>query len=187
VIGTDAWKSDLWFHSDDADHTLLLRAIGAQRPEAAVTFHRTGTFLDVLAQVFHRTVTTAALQLTLPAETFGATRVRSSNGTSQYIPLLTPDGPAVQHVLFVESIEPYRTNIGIVSDEAAVADVTVYDAAGVAVLHERLVTPGGIAQMPVSVPVSNGRAAVHFVAGRGRAYGSFIDGRTADATYVEGQ
>lgn len=187
VISTEAWTSDLWFHADHADHTLLLRAIGAQRPEATVTFHRTGTFLDVLAQVFHRTVTTAALQLTLPAETFAATRVRGDNHTSQYVPLLTPDGPATQHILFVETLEPYRTNLGIVSDEPALAEVTVFDSAGVAVMHEQLTTAGGVAQVPVSVRVSNGRAVVRFIAGRGRAYGSLVDGRTSDATYVEGQ
>jgi hypothetical protein len=120
-------------------------------------------------------------------ETFGGTAVRSSNGTSQYVPLLTPGGPATQQLLFIDTAPPYRTNIGIVSDEPAFAEVLVYDASGGEVMRTTLGTNGGVAQTAVIPRLINGRAVVRFLAGQGRAYASLIDGRTGDATFVHGQ
>jgi len=111
-----------------------------------------------------------------------------TDGMSQFIPFLTPAGPADQELVFVESDGAYRTNIGIVSAGDAVAVVIVHDAAGAEVQRTTLFTSGGgVAQTAVLPRVVSGRASVHFVTGSGRAYASLIDNGTGDATYVAGQ
>jgi len=127
-----------------------------------------------------------ALRLRLPPGVIADSRV-TRDGVAQHIPFIEPDGPAEQHLVFIESSAAYRTNIGIVADEAAMAQVTVYDSAGLEIERRTLATAGGAAQARVGVPVVAGRAVVRFVAGRGRAYASLIDNRTQDATFVPAQ
>ncbi len=176
------WRTDLWITSR-APEPLRIEAIGAQRPVVEVTLEPVTTFEDVLARLFHRTVTLAALEMTLPRQTIGATRIRT-DGFSQFVQLLTPDGPDEQHLLFIESGGGYRTNIGIVTDEPATAEVVVYDNGGSEIQRSVLSTSGGIAQTAVLTPVINGRAVVRFTGGRGRAYASLVDNGTGDATFV---
>jgi subtilisin-like proprotein convertase family protein len=186
VISTDRWQSDLWFGSTVEVQTLAVQAIGAHRPSVEITIERLTSFENVLARLFHRTLTTAALSLTLPPHTFGATRIRNG-GMSQFVPLLGPRPPGAlpeRQLLFVESGEAYRTNIGIVATEPALALVLVYDAAGSEVARQALSTDGGFAQFTVPVAVTSGRAVVRFLGGDGHAYASLVDNRTGDATFV---
>jgi len=135
---------------------------------------------DVLAGIFPL----AALRVTTDAATM--TRIRT-DGMSQFVPLLERTGPAEQQLLFLETAEPYRTNLGIVSDAPAFAEVIVYDAAGTEVTRTVLSTEGGVAQLQLTRRLVNGRATVRFLGGTGRAYASLVDNRTGDATYVAGQ
>jgi subtilisin-like proprotein convertase family protein len=193
VISTDTWQSDLWLASTSAaqTRTMAVEAIGEQRPSVEVTIERLTAFDDVLARLFHRTLTTAALSITLPPHTFGWTRTRNG-GVSELVPLLGRTetvAPREQHLVFVESGDSYRTNIGIVSAIPAMALVFVYDAAGNEVARGDLSTNGGFTQFAVPGRVTAGRARVQFLLGAGQAeaYASLIDNRTGDATYVQGR
>ena len=182
VNGTN-WRTDLWLTSNASDTLIPIEAIGAQRPSVQILLLPVTTFDDVLARLFHRSVTIAALRMTLPPGTIGATRTRT-DGFSEFVPLLSVEGDAEENLLFVESGGGYRTNLGIVSEEAAVAELIVYDAAGHEVQRTTLATPGGVAQTVVSTPVVNGRALARFLFGHGHAYASLIDNGTGDATFV---
>ncbi|HYC61585.1 MAG TPA: hypothetical protein VEK79_18665, partial [Thermoanaerobaculia bacterium] len=77
-----------------------------------------------------------------------------------------------------------RTNLGIVANGDAIADVVVYDAAGNEVATLLYVTDAGVRHAPLFLPVSGGRARVRFRGNPGQAYASLVDGRTGDATYI---
>lgn len=139
-------------------------------------------FDDVLANLFP----IAALRADLQAPAIATARIRT-DGMSQSVPLLELPGPLEQQLLFIETAEPYRTNIGIVAEAAARAEVVVFDARGAEVLRSVLETEGGVAQLQLVQRIVNGRATVRFLAGNGRAYASPVDNRTGDATYVAGQ
>ncbi|HEV7768543.1 MAG TPA: proprotein convertase P-domain-containing protein [Thermoanaerobaculia bacterium] len=164
VIHTAAWRSDLLLATPNPPQSVQLN-------DADVTIDRITTF--ELTDVTFGTV-----RALLPPGTIGGTRIRS-DGASQFFPLLQPEGQSEQHLVFIESNSAYRTNIGIVSEEPALAEVIVYDAAGSELMRQTV-----SAQMPVTVPVTAGRAVVRFLSGSGRAYASLIDNRTRDATAI---
>jgi hypothetical protein len=163
------WATDLW-------------STGAplQAEAIAGTTIPVSRSVDVLAGLFP----IAALRVTTDAIVMS--RIRT-DGMSQFVPLLERTGPAEQQLLFIETVEPYRTNIGIVSDAPAFVEVLVYDAAGTEVLRTMVSTEGGVAQLQLAQRIVNGRAVVRFLGGTGRAYASLVDNRTGDATYVAGQ
>ena len=153
------------------------------RPGGAATVTIPAAYEDVLARLFHRTVTVAALCTSLPANVYGSSRIVHGT-TTQAVPLLTEtSGP--QHLLFIENDDVHRTNIGIVSESGGSAEVLVYDAAGTEVERSRLSTSGGVAQAALRSRLTNGRAVVRFDTGTGSAYASVIDRGTGDATLIE--
>jgi subtilisin-like proprotein convertase family protein len=183
----EEWRSDVWLFSFEVALDFRMHAIGEGR---TLMDHRLGTgpmiFPDVLGNLFRGELDLAALTIEMRPSFFGMSRIRN-DGMSQFVPLLSPSGPEVQELVFIETENGYRTNIGIVSAAPALAEVVIYDAAGGEVLRTTLATDGGVAQTAVSRRVVNGRATVRFLAGRGRAYASLVDNRTGDATYVPGQ
>ena len=172
VNGTE-WSTDLWTAGGGA---LRVEAITAGQTVPVTRME------DVLAHLFPF----GALRVLLPDGAIAMSRIRS-DGMSQFVPLLPPEGPPEQHLLFIETVAPYRTNIGIVSDEPALAEVTIYDAAGTEVARTTLATAGGVAQLQVLQRVVNGRATVRFAGRPARAYASLVDNRTGDATFIAGQ
>ncbi|HYO78154.1 MAG TPA: hypothetical protein VE010_16965, partial [Thermoanaerobaculia bacterium] len=185
--GTD-WRSDVWLYSFELGIVVRLRAIEEGRSVQRDFLAAGVTVLeDVLAhQYLDGSMSVAALVLELPYSFSAMSRIRT-DGMSQFVPFLDPAGPAEQQLVFIESANGYRTNIGIVAEEAAMAQVVIYDAAGAEVSRTTLSTSGGVAQTAVLTPVIGGRATVRFTAGRGRAYASLVDNSTGDATYVAGQ
>jgi len=180
VISTNepaSWRSDLWVASR-VPGSLIAAAI----PGGSAVAVFPALFDDVLTRLFPGAGSVAALQVAQPANTYAATRITFA-GTTQFVPLL--DASAFrQDLLFVESSEACRTNIGIVAAGPAVAEVRVLDATGAPVETFVLRTEGGVAQVPVSAAVVHGRAVVTFLEGTGRGYASLIDRRSLDATYV---
>lgn len=163
AISVKDWQTDLW-----------LRGHGITR-----------VFPDTLLVSIGRTF--GVLNIRTPPNELAATRIRH-HGTNQFVPLTDFAGPAVQHLLFIENRPPYRTNIGLFTGSYALAEVVVYDAAGVETERMILSTLDFIAQRAVVVPVTSGRAVVRFLNGsRGHAYASLVDSRTGDATYVQGR
>lgn len=169
-ISTAQWRSDIWFGSLAETRVTT----GALNP----VFHPfgiIGVFRDPLV--------------------FVGSRVHNSNGTDQFIPFVghPANVSAEQQLLFIETIPPYRTNIGVFNYFAreARAEVIVYDASGTERQRAVLQTVNGVAQMPVLPQLTSGRAVVRFLdgldLGPGYAYASLVDGRTGDATYVPGR
>jgi subtilisin-like proprotein convertase family protein len=177
--GNPEWRSDAWFASRETG-PLLVDSFPGGTAVAVVP----AVYEDVLARLFHRTVTTSALCATLLANVFASSRIAHGT-TTQAVPFLEP-GPSAQHLLFVEHDGAYRTNIGIVSESGASAEVAVFDAAGVEIERFALSTAAGVAQREVRSVVTNGRAVVSFQLGAGYAYASVIDNATGDATFFPG-
>ena len=173
------WRSDFWAVGDAGDVVAVELTGGG-----SVTTQTNVWLEDVIARLFHRTLTYGAMRATTFTRGFTATRIVHGN-TMQYVPFsrtLIGD----QAVLFVENDSAYRTNLGIVAMGPAEADVIVYDAAGLEVERHRLATLGGFVQVAVGQIVNGGRAEFRF-RGEGRAYASLIDRRTGDATFVAAQ
>jgi subtilisin-like proprotein convertase family protein len=167
AISMDRWRTDVWFSS-----------VEAVRVE-----------LDALW--VNLRLRFGALPVGINANQLAGSRIHSSSGTDQFVPFAGFSTRNEQHLVFIESTPPYRTNIGIFNDSLrTTAEVVVYDAAGTEVQREILSTINGIAQMPVVPGIASGRAVVRFDAldlRPGHAYASLIDDRTGDATYIEGQ
>ena len=174
--GEPLWRSDLWM-SSAATSSARIDLIGDGSVIASVP----AVFEDVLARLFHRTVTMGALRVHVPAQTFAATRI-VSQGRTQFVPLLSPRD-SLQHLLFVESSATHRTNIGVVSEDPVTAEIRVFDSAGVEVERQTLFVANGFAQTRVRALVTNGRAEVR-VDGPARSYASVIGG---DAVFVPSQ
>jgi hypothetical protein len=166
AISVDRWRTDLWFSSANAVR------------------------VELDALWVNLRLRFAALSVGQDPRQLAGSRIRSSSGTDQFVPFAEAHGRNTQQLLFIETIPPYRTNIGIVSDVLeTTAEVVVYDAAGVEVQREVLRTTDGVAQMPVVPGIASGSAVVRFLdgLGPGHAYASLVDSRTDDATYIGGQ
>ncbi|HEX6098287.1 MAG TPA: proprotein convertase P-domain-containing protein [Thermoanaerobaculia bacterium] len=182
LSGQPEWRSDLWIASPNLD----VANIGAS-PGGDVNVTIAGAYEDVLARLFHRTVTIAELCVIATPRSFVSTRI-VHGATTQAVPMAPFPAADAQHFLFVENSAAYRTNIGF-SGAGGLASVTIYDAAGAVVERFSLFTDlsGGVVQREVRSPVTNGRAVVQFALGTGRAYASVIDRRTGDATFFPAQ
>lgn len=184
-VNASSWRSDLWIPSTPNGHDVTfvdaLHGDAVTRRLNAFTF-----FPGVLRQQFGRGDTSGMLVMQVPPFGRAATRI-ANDGTSEYVPFVDPAGPIEQHLVFIESSASYRTNIGIVANEAAVAEVVLFDSAGHELDRRLLDTPRGLASMAVTPHVVNGRAVVRFLAGTGRAFASMIDNASGDAALIQGQ
>jgi len=185
------WRSDLWLGSQRVTPALLVRAISAGRPDIlSIPFEvpREGesrTYLDYAPRDIGAPGTIGVINFPLVPGLYAGARLTNGD-TTQFVPFRSIFGEKTQH-LFVENAGSYRTNIGIMSVVPVEAEVVVYDSSGAAADRQVITLGGGIAQIPVTRTVSNGRAVVRFLSGDGRAYSSIIDKRTGDGTFVEGQ
>jgi subtilisin-like proprotein convertase family protein len=159
AISAGPWRSDAWYRGPNA--TIVHRDVLSQ-------FQRRYGVLELSAGLFEVV----------------ATRIRNGD-THQFVsPMDVEGGAQHQELVFIESVPPYRMNIGIFAKQEATAEVIVYDASGAEVQRALLETFDGIAQTAVPPRVSGGRATVRFLSGSGHAYASLVDNRTGDATYV---
>ncbi len=176
-VNANTWRSDLLLGPSSGAEVAFVTGDSVTRRIPGLAFIQ-----GVLPATFGRS-NTAGIFVT---NAVAATRI-VNNGTSEYAPFLDPIGANQQHLLFIESTDAFRTNIGFIANEAAVAEVTVYDSEGRVVEQRLLDTPRGLAQMAVTQRVLNGRALVRFLSGTGRAYASMIDNATGDSALVLGQ
>src|SRR6185295_20196473 len=100
-------------------------------------------FPAVLRQTFGRTNTSGILVLQIQQFSYAGTRI-VNGGTSEYVPFVDPAGPAEQHIVFIESTNAFRTNVGFVTNEPASAEVTIYDSEGRAIDQRVIETPRGV-------------------------------------------
>ncbi|HJQ40657.1 MAG TPA: proprotein convertase P-domain-containing protein [Thermoanaerobaculia bacterium] len=184
-VNASSWRSDLWVETPTASTAVLfvdaLAGDVVTRTLPPIAFRQ-----GVLPQTFGRSNTFGMLVASFFAGGAASTRI-VNNGTSEYAPFRDPAGAAQQHLLFIESTDAFRTNIGLIANEAALAEVTVYDSEGRVVDQRLLFTPRGLAQTAVTPRVVNGRALVRFLSGTGRAYASTIDNATGDSALTFGQ
>jgi subtilisin-like proprotein convertase family protein len=192
AISHVAWTSDVrLFATEEApaiDVTMF--GFGETIPESVdpPAAGSSSFMLDLVHTLFDDRIPFGALRLALPRGVDAVSRVTFAGHASQFVPFRELYGPSEQHLVFIESGTSYRTNIGIVSDRTAVAEVTIYDSAGAEVDRwTLLVIGGGMAQERLFEPVIGGRAVVRFIAGAGQAYASLVDVRTHDPTFVWGQ
>jgi subtilisin-like proprotein convertase family protein len=176
--GTPLWRSDLWV-SSAVSETVGVSLAG----DGSASVQSPAVVEDVLARLFHRTVTAGAI--VAGGNAFFATRIVHAE-TTQFVPF-SPETAGLQQLLFIENGPDYRTNIGIVAREPVAAEVVVYDASGAERERFTLVATRGLAQASVGVPLTHGRAEVRFLGGSGSAFASLIDRRSGDATFVPGQ
>lgn len=187
LSGTPLWRSDLWVAGPQAATARVYLAGDGERP-VSIPFAAT----DVLAVLFHRTVTTATLLADIPAGAFAANRIVHSDpvrgDTMQYVGFPARFIEGAHQLLFIEHDDRYRTNVGVaVTTENALFEIAVFNAAG-AEIERHLVAAGpGVVQLPVRFRVSGGRAEVRFRSGGGGVYASLIDNRSGDATFFSGQ
>ena len=185
------WRSDLWLASEQVTPALLVRAVSAGRPDIlSMPFEvppqgESRTYLDYAPRDIGAPGTIGVLTFTLVPGLYAGSRLTNGD-TTQFVPFRSIFGLKTQH-LFVENAGSYRTNIGVMCVVPVEAEVVVYDSAGAAVDRQVSALRGGIAQIPVTGTIANGRAVVRFLSGDGRAYSSIIDKRTGDGTFVEGQ
>ncbi|MDP9191813.1 MAG: proprotein convertase P-domain-containing protein [Acidobacteriota bacterium] len=165
AISVDRWRTDVWRSTASS---------------IRIDF-------DVLWVHFLRRYGVIRVELT--ANQIGGTRIRSSSGTDQFVPFAGDAPSGEQHLLFIETTPPYRTNIGIFTDLSVdiTAEAVVYEASGNEVQREILRTVDGAAQIAVTPQIAGGRAVVRLLDGMGHAYASLVDNRTGDATYVQGR
>ena len=176
------WQSDLLLASAaSAPATVTLAGDGERTVN--VPFRAD----DVLAVLFHRTVTTATMSVDVRAGTFPAARVVHGD-TMQYVSFPPQGVEGTNQLLFVENSESYRTNIGVaVTSASALIEISIFNAAGAEIERHTLTAGTGIVQVPVRSRVIGGRAAVLLRTGQGHVYASLIDNRTGDATFFAGQ
>jgi hypothetical protein len=180
------WRTDLWSIVPQPAFPFLIDLtyfIGTQRVSFVGDPARS---IDVVANGFQSPGTAGAIFASIPAEMIAYTRI-AADGMSQFVPFGSVNGPEEKQLVFIETTNGFRTNIGIVSDTEAVAEWVAFDAGGIERQRGVLSTNGGLAQAAITAPLAAGRVRVRFLSGRGRAYASLVDNGTADATFVEGQ
>jgi hypothetical protein len=173
------WTTDLWVEATVPWDLVSFTYHGVLR------IPYSGDHLDYL-QTIVAGPTAGALTIVdhLPDSYLGA---RITHGAmNQFIRPMAVGERREEHLIGVENGGSLRTNIGIVSDAEATAEVLVFDAAGNEVERHLLATAFGLAQTAVARPVTGGRALVRVLSGRARAWASVIDDRSGDAAFVEG-
>ncbi|HEY0143068.1 MAG TPA: proprotein convertase P-domain-containing protein [Thermoanaerobaculia bacterium] len=176
VILSSAWRSDLWLFGDDQMVPLELAARRATAFAGGINYYG-----GVPRALFGFLEAFGALRLQLPSGAHAQTRV-ARDGVSQGVPFREVTAQREHHLPWVENSAAFRTNIGIVSDGEATAEVIIYDSAGAEIERHTIATTNGLAQIPVIAPVSAGRAFARILSGRAWAYTSVVDNGTGDAT-----
>jgi subtilisin-like proprotein convertase family protein len=183
-VNGNSWRTDVWVPATPSVPISFVDAL--QGDVVAKTFLPLTFNEAALPRNFRRSNTFGVLVADIPRSGIAATRI-VNGGTSEYVPFLDPQGAGEQQLLFIESTDAFRTNIGFVANERAVAEVTLFDSTGRLIDDRLLETPRGLAQMAVTGRVVNGRATLHFRVGTGRAYASMIDNATGDSALILGQ
>lgn len=175
AILSPRWRSEMWLYGDDQYASLEMAG------RTTTSFAGGLNYIAAVPRLFGFDEIFAAVRVQAPSGTHAQTRV-VTDGRSQGIPFREVTDQREHHLPWIENTAAYRTNIGIVSDAAAVAEVVVYDSAGNELQREIIATTNGVAQIPVRLRVATGRALVRILSGRAWAYASVIDTATGDAT-----
>ncbi len=177
-----------------ANGTLWRTDVRTTAPQTILRFQSdekpagTAVVRDVLGSLFRVTNTSGVLVANVPANEILTTRTwtDSANGSfGQFIPFFDVNsGAKSTDVLQVEVSPAFRTNIGVMAAVAATARITETNAAGVVLAtYDVSVAPLQLVQIPMTAAVINGRVHVEATAPV-IVYGSLVDNRTGDPTFV---
>jgi len=176
-----------------ANFTFWRTDVRTTSPETILRFRGAGRVVDspilpdVLGFFFGVHDTTGVVEAILPAGAVATTRTWTGS-YGQFVPFRDVDEAAESADIIHVDVSPrFRTNIGVFSPEAAVVTLTQLDAAGIVVArYDFSIAPLELVQLPLTTPVVNGR--VHVEASAPVfAYGSLVDNRTGDPTFISGQ
>lgn len=195
------WRTDLWITS--AGNETPIRgsvffgfAEEGQAPRTGPTMEARNPFTasvfpDVVAAFFlpgRRGAMFSATDRTL----MYSSRIwtEGPHGTyGQFVPFLRPSSNRYQDLLFVESGERERTNVGVVAGDAgAGVSITIFDASGSALQSRRYTLPQyGFAQFQLLEPVTHGWARIEVLSGSIYPYASVVNNRSGDPMFVPAQ
>ena len=211
VSGSANWRSDLRIFNSSADTQLATLTLHPQNNSGSpitaniTIFPGEVRILDnVVQNTFGTTNLGGAVHVTTPADSSlvvtGRTYHQTSNGhLGQFIEAVTPDeaignGERSLNILQAEDSVRFRTNVGIaeVSGEAATVEITVsFPDSKVAPIIRVPLAANEFRQIGLLRELNlgnvyNARISMKVVEGNGRitAYGSLIDMKTQDSTYV---
>src|SRR3954447_9150077 len=178
AINAPLWRTDVRTTSPQT----LLRFQSAERSAAATILP------DILGTFFNAPGTSGVVVATLPAGAIASSRTYTDGTYGQFVPFRgASEAKTSADILQVEVSPKFRTNIGVMSPNAANVTIKLLDAAGA--LLERYdfpLPPLQLVQIPLRANVTNGRVRVESDVPL-FSYGSLIDNRTGDPTFVAGQ
>lgn len=142
---------------------------------------------DVLGTFFNVHNTSGVVVAGLPAGAVASTRTWTGN-YGQFIPFRDIDEAAmISHILHVEVSPKFRTNIGVIAPNGASVTIKLFDAGGIQLArYDTAMAPLQFVQLPLPNVVINGHVEVDATEPV-FAYGSLVDNRTGDPTYIAGQ
>ncbi len=185
------WSTDVYLASG-LNTTIALSYVARGTMQSAMfgsaVFPNTLSYWpDIVRSPFGAPNTAGVMRTTLGLGDFASVVIVNNGAISfgQSVPLLEPAFSAQLDIPFVESSAAFRTNIGLMSEIDAVANVSVLDASGKMLettMHA--LAPNQLDQFTIGVPVTNGRVHIDVLSGRVAAYASVVDNATADAAFV---
>ena len=179
---TDVWMSELAF--GNGAETLTYTDTATLRPASAfIQWQRQTQLKDVVRLTFNAQGTRGMVSTTVGGSVV-KDAVIANGGYRQSVRFLTPVA-TTQDVPYIENSTGFRTNVGLMSDVAAVARVTLYDAAGQELESgTHTLAPLQLDQFAIQPRVVDGRIRVEVLSGRVAAYASVVDNLTGDASFV---
>ena len=173
ALGTD-WRTDLAVTRP----ATITYTTGGESVTRSVAV--TARFEDAVATLFDRPGTTGIMR----GEGFVSARIWTPGTYGQSIEFAAPVNET-RHILHVDQSPEWRTNIGLLSDIDSVVRVSLFNADGALVkADERPVPAFAVVQFPLETRVVNGYVRVEVLSGRVTAYGSLVDNRTGDPSFI---
>jgi hypothetical protein len=193
AISRSNWTTDVWFdvpipsNTPAADPLIFIDSTTLHQTRAEIPWQRQAELRDVVATTFNLPDSVGVLATRLGETPVSKSVVIANGGYRQSVSFLTPiAGP--QDLAYVEVSDAFRTNVGLMSDRATTARVTLFDAAGRQIdasVHELLAYQ--LDQFTIPQRVVDGFIRVEAVGGVVCAYASVVDNITGDASFVPAQ
>jgi len=176
-----------------ANGTLWRTDVRTTSPQTVLRFQATerpvdSTILpDVLGTFFGAPNTSGVVAAALPAGAVASTRTWTGD-YGQFVPFFdASEAKQSSDIVHVEVSPSFRTNIGIFSTKSALVTLQLFNAAGVKLAQYGVaIAPLQLVQLPLPNGVVNGRMRIE-ASEPVFAYGSLVDNRTGDPTFISAQ
>ncbi len=175
ALGT-RWTTDVWV-SGPATLTYV-DAITLRADTVTITPQPQTYFPDIVRLTFH------GVRGVISATGADLSETIANDGFRQSVAFLMPV-EATQDLAYVERSSAFRTNVGLMSDEAVSVRVTLLDASGRELSSSiHALEPLQLDQFTIVEPVVDGHVRIEALSGRVAAYASVVDNITGDASFV---